>query len=97
MKQAGFFDMSNRYESLSKLGDPLEKLNAVVGFEAFRPDLEKGLSFSDGSKGGRPAYDAVLMFKILILQSLYNLSDDQIKFQLLYQAILHFHKSPRST
>jgi IS5 family transposase len=82
MKQAGFFDVSNRYESLSKFGDPLEKLNAVVDFEAFRPNLEKGLSFSDGSKGGRPAYDAVLMFKILILQSLYNLSDEQTEFQI---------------
>lgn len=82
MKQAGFFDLSDRYESLSKFGDPLEKLNAVVDFESFRPEMEKGLDFSDGSKGGRPAYDAVLMFKILILQSLYTLSDDQIEFQI---------------
>lgn len=82
MKQAGFFDVSNRYESLSKFGDPLATLNAVVDFEAFRHELEKGLSFSDGSKGGRPAYDAVVIFKILILQSLYNLSDDQIEFQI---------------
>jgi len=82
MKQAGFFDLSDRYESLSKFGDPLEKLNAVVDFETFRQEIEKGLDFCDGSKGGRPAYDAVLMFKILILQSLYNLSDDQIEFQI---------------
>lgn len=82
MKQAGFFDVSDRYESLSKFGDPLEKLNAVVDFEAFRQEIEKGLGFSDGSKGGRPAYDAVLMFKVLILQSLYNLSDDQTEFQI---------------
>jgi transposase len=40
------------------------------------------LLFSDGSKGGRPPYDAVLIFKILVLQSLYNLSDDQIEFQI---------------
>ena len=82
MKQAGFFDLPNRYEALSKFGDPLEKLNAVINFEAFRQEIEKSLDFSDGSKGGRPLYDAVLMFKVLILQSLYNLSDDQIKFQI---------------
>ena len=82
MTQAGFFDLPNRYEALSKFGDPLEKLNAVVNFEGFRQEIERGLAFSDGSKGGRPPYDAVLMFKVLILQSLYNLSDDQIEFQI---------------
>lgn len=82
MNQPGFFDLSDRYESLSKFGDPLEKINAVVDFEVFRYPIETGLSFSDGSKGGRPPYDAVLMFKILVLQSLYNLSDDQIEFQI---------------
>src|SRR5690606_13531030 len=30
---------------------------------------------------GRKPYDVVAMFKILILQSLYNLSDHQIEFQ----------------
>lgn len=82
MNQPGFFDLSDRYESLSKFGDPLEKINAVIDFEVFRNLIETGLCFSDGSKGGRPPYDAVLMFKILILQSLYNLSDDQIEFQI---------------
>lgn len=82
MKQAGFFDLPNRYEALSNFGDPLEKLNAVVDFEVFRQELEKGLDLSDGSQGGRPPYDAILMFKILILQSLYSLSDDQIEFQI---------------
>jgi IS5 family transposase len=33
-------------------------------------------------QGGRPPYDAVLMFKILILQSLYTLSDDQTEYQI---------------
>ena len=81
MNQPGFFELSDRYKSLSKFGDPLEKINAVINFEAFREQIETGLCFSDGSKGGRPPYDAVLIFKILILQSLYNLSDDQIEFQ----------------
>lgn len=82
MSQPGFFDLSDRYESLSKFGDPLEKINAVIDFEVFRNSIETGLCFSDGSKGGRPPYDAVLMFKVLVLQSLYNLSDDQIEFQI---------------
>ena len=73
--QLGFFDLEERYAQLSKSGDPLEKLAAAVDFEPFRYRLNKALKRSDGSKGGRPPYDPVLMFKILILQALYNLSD----------------------
>lgn len=82
MVQPGLFDMQTRLESLSQFGDPLEKLKKVVDFEDFRYDLERGLDFSDRSKGGRPPYDAILIFKILILQSLYTLSDDQAEFQI---------------
>lgn len=80
--QAGFFDLDERYAALSTAGDPLEKLADVVNFEVFRYRLEKALKRSDRRKGGRPPYDSVLMFKILVLQALYNLSDDQIEFQI---------------
>ena len=59
---------------ISKSGDPLERLSDVVNFEAFRYRLEKAVKRSDGCKGGRPPYDLVLMFKILVLQALYTLS-----------------------
>lgn len=49
---------------------------AIVPWEVFRKPLSKALKRSDGAKGGRPPYDAVMMFKVLILQALYNLSDD---------------------
>lgn len=80
--QAGFFDGEERLQALSAAGDPLERLAAVIDFEVFRGDLEAALSRSDRSKGGRPAYDAVLMFKLLVLQTLYTLSDDQTEYQL---------------
>lgn len=54
MAQPGLLDISNRYESLSKFGDPLEKINDVIDFELFRQQLESVLSQSDRSKGGRP-------------------------------------------
>jgi transposase, IS5 family len=79
--QAGFWDMDERYVRLSAAGDPLEKLSAVVPWEVFRKPLCKALKRSDGAKGGRPPYDAVMMFKILVLQALYSLSDDQAEFQ----------------
>jgi IS5 family transposase len=80
--QAGFWDIDERYVRLSEAGDPLEKLNALVPWEVFRKPLAKALKRSDGTKGGRPPYDPVLMFKVLVLQALYGLSDDQAAFQI---------------
>jgi transposase, IS5 family len=72
--QPGLFDGEDRLKALSAAGDPVER---VADFELFRGDLETALSRSDRAKGGRPPYDAVLMFKVLVLQTLYTLSDDQ--------------------
>lgn len=78
----GFFDQDLRLSKLSYLGDPLVKLNEHVDFEKFRKVLEEKLSKEAKGKGGRPPYDYVLLFKILILQRYYNLSDDQIEYQI---------------
>lgn len=53
----------------------MERLSAVVDFKLFRPERDAALKRSDGSKGGYPLIDAVLMFKVLVLQALYGLSD----------------------
>ena len=78
----GFFDQDIRLSKLSQLGDPLEKLKNGVDFELFRDLLVDRLSFCPKGKGGRKPYDYVLMFKILILQRYYNLSDDQTEYQI---------------
>jgi IS5 family transposase len=80
--QPGFFDAEERLRWLSASGDPLERLRAVVDFEAFRTELEAALPRADRSRGGRPPWDAVLMFRVLVLQALYTLSDDQTEYQL---------------
>ena len=80
--QPGFFDLDERYRALSAAGDALERLARVVDFELFRTQLETALDRSDRSRGGRPPYDAVLMFRVLVLQTLYTLSDDQAEYQL---------------
>lgn len=82
MKQRGFFDVENRLQLLSEFGDPLEKLSSVINFETFRALIEKTIRFEKKPTGGRPAWDGVFMFKVLVLQSLYTLSDDQIEFQI---------------
>jgi transposase, IS5 family len=78
--QSGFFDVDERLEELSAKGDRLERLNAVVDFELFRADLERAVPRSDRSKGGRPPFDHVLMFKALILQTNHNLSDKRTEY-----------------
>lgn len=80
--QSGFFDLEDRHALLEKLGDPLPKLNRVVDWEAFRPTLAKVYDKARKSKAGRKPYDVVLMFKILVIQHLYNLSDDQVEYQI---------------
>jgi transposase, IS5 family len=80
--QPGFFDAEERLRALSAAGDPLERLASAVDFELFRVELDAALRRSDRTKGGRPPYDPVLMFKVLVLQTLYTLSDDQTEYQL---------------
>ena len=65
--QGGFFDIEERLKELSAKGDTLERLNGLVDFELFRPDLERAVPRADRSRGGRPPFDDVLMFKVLIV------------------------------
>lgn len=78
--QAGFFDVDERLKDLSSKGDALERLSAIVDFELFRPALSRAVPRSDGSKGGRPAFDLVFMWKVLILQASHSLSDERTEF-----------------
>lgn len=79
----GLFDLHDRLKKIDKTGDPLIRLNKAIDWELFRPDLELIRQKKRKSNAGAKGYDLVLMFKILVLQSLYNLSDDQIEFQIL--------------
>lgn len=83
-KARGLFDEQVRLEKLSKKQDPLERLSSHIDFEFFRKPLEQFFDkATERNKGGRPAYDYVLMFKVLILQRYYNLSDDTIEYAIL--------------
>lgn len=80
----GFFDEQFRLDKLSKQSDPLVKLQQHVDFELFRKPLEAHFGEGkDKSLGGRPSFDYLLMFKILILQRYYNLSDDNTEYAIL--------------
>jgi transposase len=80
MKAPGFFDVEECLAGLSKKGDVLEHLNRTIDFALFRPDLERAVPRSNGAKGGRPPFDHVLMFKVLILQAMNGLGDEATEY-----------------
>ena len=84
MKQRGLFDEIERLAELTKLGDPLIILNEKIPWESFRPILKQiRIENPDNIKNaGRKPFDEVMMFRVIILQSLYGLSDDQMEYQL---------------
>ena len=82
MGQLGLFDFEEREEKLTKMGDPLVGLNARIDWEAFRVDLDRIHVKPRKSNAGAKPIDVVLMFKLLVLQQLHNLSDDRIEYQI---------------
>ena len=80
MRQADLFGLADHLKRLSAVGDPLETMERVVDFEAFRLVLDVALAYADGSKGGRPPYDPVAMLKVLILAAQNNVSDARMEF-----------------
>ena len=84
MGQFGFFDADKRLAVISAKGDPLEMIDRVVPFESFRAEIEAATltpASEKKSNAGRKPIDVVVMFRMLVLQSLYNLSDEQIEYQ----------------
>jgi IS5 family transposase len=81
-RQPGLFDVEERAAQLTKMGDPLVGLKARIDWEAFRPELKRVYEKDRKSQAGAKPFDVVLMFKILVLQQLHNLSDDRIEYQI---------------
>ena len=84
MGQLGFFDADKRLEALSAKGDPLEAIDRFVPWESFRAEIEAVVLTPDElkkSSAGRKPFDAIVMFRMLVLQALNNLSDEQAEYQ----------------
>jgi transposase, IS5 family len=84
MGQLGFFDAERRLAALSAKGDPLEAIDRLVPWESFRADIEAVVLTPDDMKkssAGRKPADAIVMFRMLVLQALHNLSDEQAEYQ----------------
>ena len=84
MGQLGFFDADKRLAALSAKGDPLEAIDRLVPWESFRADIEAVVLTPDEmrkSSAGRKPVDAIVLFRMLVLQALNNLSDEQVEYQ----------------
>ena len=82
--QANIFAADLRLESLSEHKDPLVKLNKHIKWDIFTPILNRlDKTDTNPSKGGRPSFDNILLFKMLILQKIYGLSDFQLQYQVM--------------
>jgi IS5 family transposase len=78
----GLFDEQDVLAKLNTLNDLLPRLGRMIDWEAFRPVLEKAFPAHDPRKGGRPPYDRVMLLKVLVLQRIYDLSDEAAEYQI---------------
>jgi|GEM_PF-4391942 len=83
MKQLGLFYWEKRYDRIDKEKDLPMKMNRVVDWEAFRELLRKVSEKECKSNEGSKPYDVVMMFKAIIIQSLYNFSDYEMEYHIL--------------
>ena len=75
------WDIDFRMGQLGKCGDPLTKRNEAVSWCEFRDELALIREKERKSNAGHQAFDVLLMFKLLILPPLYNLSDDALEYR----------------
>ena len=78
----GFFDVELRVQFLLAKGNPLSRLDAVIDWESFRPLLEAALDKPAQGPGGPRPNDPLKLFKALLVQRFYNLSDEQTEYQI---------------
>ncbi len=80
--QYSFYDGNKKLAKISKMGDVLEKLNEIINWNIFIKCLDEAIPRTINPKGGRPPFKNLLMFKILIIKRLFNLSYDQTEYQI---------------
>lgn len=92
MKTLVDFALKEKYAKVKQLRSRLEDIKNIVdwgSFLALFPDKVNNL--------GRPAYEKILMVKILFLQSCYGMSDEEVEYQLYnrldFQQFLDFPES----
>lgn len=68
---------------IDSLGDPLVEIESCIGFAALAAEVDRVAPRPVSPQGGRPPFPTETMVRILVLKRLYNLSDEQMEYQLL--------------
>ena len=79
--QRGFWDEQHRVAKLQEKNPVFKQLFESIPWESFRPLLERGYANERKSNAGRKRIDPLILFKMLVLQQLFNLSDEELEFQ----------------
>jgi IS5 family transposase len=77
------FADSHHREKIDKLGDPLAEIEGSIDFAALATEVDRIAPRPVSPQGGRPPFPTETMVRILVLKRLYNLSDEQMEYQLL--------------
>lgn len=77
------FAPQERAAKRDRIGDPLQVLDEHIDFGAIARVIEAKLKLGDQGRGGRPPYPTETMVRLLVLQQLYNLSDEALEYQVL--------------
>ena len=85
----GLFDSIDRIARIDAMGDPLINLNNIMDWGIFTPVLALLPQPEPKGPGGPPGFHPHFMFKILVLQSVYGLADEQTQFQILDRRSFH--------
>lgn len=83
MIKDSLFAAEEREAKLDRLGDVLQVMEKHIDFKALAAEVDRAAPRPSRGRGGRPPFPTELMIRALILQHLYNLSDEQMEFQLL--------------
>lgn len=75
------FSLRQAHKRVERLGDRLIEVEKLVDWEQFRPIIAK-LYADDPTIGGRPHTDEIVLAKCLVLQSCYNLADEELEYQI---------------
>ena len=77
------FAFDHHRKKIDTLGDPLAEIESYIDFVALAAEVDRIAPRPVSAQGGRPPYPTETMVRILVLKRLYNLSDEQMEYQLL--------------
>lgn len=77
----GFGRKQKRRATLEARKDPLLALNQLIDWQMFRSSWAEIEPIRVPDRAGRPPIDRLMLFKMLLVQQLYNISDEQLEYQ----------------